>query len=292
VDHVRVGLHDHEVLDLDRAVLAHPSEVVAAEVDQHHVLGALLLVGQQLGGDRLVVLPARAGARDGPRARPAAGHRQQRLRRGADDLEVLEVQEVHVRRRVAPPAARGRSRTARRRRAPTSAGSGRPGRRRPRGCSPRCWRPSPRTSSRGTLDSKCGSGRGGPPACGGSGPAERSPTSSISPCAERGRLRAARVVEVGVGQDRHRVLQVVEGDEDVREHERHVRESDDVGIRLAQRLDGPHAVEAEEAHRAAVNGGGPARAPGGDATPRRPRARRDRRRLRASSAGRCAAASR
>ena len=31
-----------------RAVLAHPPEVVAPEVDEHHVLGALLLVGQQL----------------------------------------------------------------------------------------------------------------------------------------------------------------------------------------------------------------------------------------------------
>ena len=31
-----------------RAVLAHAAEVVAAEVDEHHVLGALLLVGEQL----------------------------------------------------------------------------------------------------------------------------------------------------------------------------------------------------------------------------------------------------
>jgi hypothetical protein len=52
VDDVRVGLHAHEGLDLDRAVLADPPEVVAAEVDEHHVLRALLLVREQLGGDR------------------------------------------------------------------------------------------------------------------------------------------------------------------------------------------------------------------------------------------------
>ncbi len=60
----------------------------------------------------------------------------QRLRRGAGDLEVAEVEEVHVRARVdgAQPAVdRERARPARRR---SSAGSGRPGRRRRRGCTP------------------------------------------------------------------------------------------------------------------------------------------------------------
>ena len=46
------------------AVLADAAEVVAAEVDEHDVLGALLLVGEQLLGDARVVLDAsrRAGA--------------------------------------------------------------------------------------------------------------------------------------------------------------------------------------------------------------------------------------
>ena len=57
------------VVDLDRAVLAHPPEVVAAEVDEHHVLGALLLVGEQVLGDRARPRPASA-----PRGRvPAIG---------------------------------------------------------------------------------------------------------------------------------------------------------------------------------------------------------------------------
>ena len=72
MDHVRVGLDAHERLDLDRAVLAHAPEVVAAEVDEHHVLGPLLLVGQQLVGDPAVLVggaAARAGAGDRARGR-------------------------------------------------------------------------------------------------------------------------------------------------------------------------------------------------------------------------------
>src|SRR4051794_5077025 len=103
VDDVRVGLDAHEALYLDGPVLAHAPEVVAAEVDEHHVLGALLLVGEQLLADAAVLLERRAArARAGDRARghAVAHHGDERLRRRADDLEVLEVQVVHVRRRV------------------------------------------------------------------------------------------------------------------------------------------------------------------------------------------------
>ena len=71
---VRVGLDGHERLDLDGAVLAHAPEVVAAEVDEHDVLGALLLVREQVLGDRAVLLrvaAARAGAGDRARRRRA-----------------------------------------------------------------------------------------------------------------------------------------------------------------------------------------------------------------------------
>ena len=109
-------------LDLDGAVLAHPPEVVAAEVDEHHVLGALLLVGEQLRGDAAVglgVVAARARARDRARGDAAARDGQQRLRAGAGDLEVLEVEEVHVRRRVdRAQAAVDRERLDRHRRRP------------------------------------------------------------------------------------------------------------------------------------------------------------------------------
>ena len=69
VHDVAVGLDGHERLDLDGAVLADAAEVVAAEVDEHHVLGALLLVREQLAGDAL-----RPPRRSAPRGRvPAIG---------------------------------------------------------------------------------------------------------------------------------------------------------------------------------------------------------------------------
>ena len=50
------------------AVLADAAEVVAPEVDEHHVLGALLLVGEQALGDRA------SSAASAPRGRvPAIG---------------------------------------------------------------------------------------------------------------------------------------------------------------------------------------------------------------------------
>ena len=105
---------------LTRAVLADPAEVVAAEVDQHHVLGALLGVVEQrlrLGAVLLLVGAARVGAGDRPRLGAAAAHLDQRLGRGAGDLEVAELEEVHVRRRVdGAQAAVDRERLDRRRR--------------------------------------------------------------------------------------------------------------------------------------------------------------------------------
>ena len=87
---------------------------------------------------------------------------------------------------------------------------------------------------------------------GGSGPASR-----VRTCADRldrprvGGVDAGLVVEVGVGQDRDRVAQVVEGDDHVGEHQRHVRQPEHVRVGLGQALDGAHAVEAEEADGAA-----------------------------------------
>ena len=51
-----VGLDLHELVDDHGAELAHAAEIVAPEVDQHHVLGALLLIGQQFGGDGPILL--------------------------------------------------------------------------------------------------------------------------------------------------------------------------------------------------------------------------------------------
>ena len=57
---VREALRLEEALDLDRAGHADAREVVAAEVDEHHVLGAVLLGGEQPLG---VALAARSSCR-------------------------------------------------------------------------------------------------------------------------------------------------------------------------------------------------------------------------------------
>ena len=142
-------------------------EVVAGQVDQHHVLGALLGVGQQVLGVGDVLLgggPAGPGAGDRVGDRPPAGHLDQGLRAGADDVVRRavggrEAQEVHVRAGVrraqhAVDVQRvGRAVDAR------TAGRARPGTPRRRGsppCRPRPWR---RNCSGVRLLAACGAGR-------------------------------------------------------------------------------------------------------------------------------------
>ena len=107
---VREPLGLEEALDLHGAGLADAREVVAAEVDEHHVLGAVLLGGEQPLGV----------ARRRARSCPAIGFRlarraldlHVRLGRRADEREVAELEQEEVRRRVDRAAARGRPRAA------------------------------------------------------------------------------------------------------------------------------------------------------------------------------------
>ena len=242
--HVRVGLDGHERVDVHGAELAHAAEVVAAEVDEHHVLGALLLVGQQLLGDRLVVVDrraARAGAGDRPRRDVAAGDRDQRLGRGADDLEVLEVEEVHVRRRVdGAQAAVDRERLDRHLGRPALAGHD-----------------LERVAGVDVLDDagdvrlellarhvglelRLRAGLRG-----------RVRERAGEPLADLADPLTRVLALVAVREDRDGVLEVVERHDDVGQHQRHVGESDRVGVDVGKPLDGAHAVVAEEAHRAA-----------------------------------------
>ncbi len=86
----------------------------------------------------------------------------------------------------------------------------------------------------------------------GSGPARRSRTSAISAVGALVRgLDAPVLLDVGVGEDRDLVLEVVEGDDRVGEHQRHVGQAELVRVGLAEALDGAHAVVAEEADRPA-----------------------------------------
>ena len=103
---VGVPLDDHQLGDAHSAGLADATEIVAAEVHQHDVLGALLLVGQQVTLV-LVVLFLRLAARLGPGygagGNYAVVNADELLRRGPDDVKVVELEVVHVWRGVNCP---------------------------------------------------------------------------------------------------------------------------------------------------------------------------------------------
>ena len=68
VMHVGIGLDAHELIDAHGAGFADSPEVVALEVDQHHVLGALLRMRGELRSLRdIAARPAAARARAGDR---------------------------------------------------------------------------------------------------------------------------------------------------------------------------------------------------------------------------------
>ena len=103
---VGIALDGHELVHLHRAHPGHPAHVVAPEVHQHDVLGALLRVGQQILLQLPLFLRVAApgpGAGDGPKLDVLAGEADEDLRGGADDLEVVQLQEEHVGRRVGEP---------------------------------------------------------------------------------------------------------------------------------------------------------------------------------------------
>ena len=67
--HVAVTLEDHHLVDLLGSEPHDAADVVAGEVDEHHVLGDLLRVLAELGAEPAVVLvglTASTGAGDGP----------------------------------------------------------------------------------------------------------------------------------------------------------------------------------------------------------------------------------
>ena len=99
---------------LDRELIGHlnrgcprdAADVVAAQIEQHQMLGAFLLIRQQFGFERLVLLERRA-------ARPRAGewanghgalaHSHQDFRARANDREAAEVEEIKKGRWIDPP---------------------------------------------------------------------------------------------------------------------------------------------------------------------------------------------
>src|SRR5919204_653579 len=96
---VREALGLDEAFDAHGARRADAREIVAPEVDEHHMLGAVLLRREQA----LSVAGAGGGrAGDRVQARAASLQLDQRLRRGADEREAVELEQEEVRRRVDP----------------------------------------------------------------------------------------------------------------------------------------------------------------------------------------------
>ena len=154
VVHGRVLLQREQLRHPHAAGPADARQVVAQQVHDHHVLGAVLLaLGQRLAQRRVVHRPeaARPRALDRAGSRPARPvERQEALGRRAEDGHVVAGRDT---RRTAR-GSRARRRAIERRAAPRSAGPriaarGSPGRCRPRGCTPA--RAAPRSGSPGAV---------------------------------------------------------------------------------------------------------------------------------------------
>ncbi len=106
VHHVAVALDAHQFVNADAAGAADFAEVVAREVDEHHVLRRLLWVGEEVAGlfgvfgGRLAARP-RSGQRPDPRRRAVEPH--EKLRRRAEDRSLAVFNVEHVGRRVGGP---------------------------------------------------------------------------------------------------------------------------------------------------------------------------------------------
>ena len=105
VHDVAVALDTEALRDLDRPGRCDPADVVAAEIEQHEMLRALLFVGEKVGGERLVLglgLAAPAGAGDRPDRHHAVAHPDQDFRARADDLKPAKVEIAEKWRRIDP----------------------------------------------------------------------------------------------------------------------------------------------------------------------------------------------
>ena len=106
VHDVAVALDEEAVGDLHRADLGDAADVVAAEVEQHQMLRALLRVGEQFGREREILArrlaaPARAGDRADDDL--AVAHPHQDFRARDDDLEAAEIEEAEIGRGIDAP---------------------------------------------------------------------------------------------------------------------------------------------------------------------------------------------
>ncbi len=101
--HVGIALDHHLLGQLHRTDFRNAPGVVTPEVDQHQVLGNFLVVAEQVLFQRQISLfgrATRASAGDRAHGNQIVFDAHQHFRRTAHHVEVTEVEEIHVRRRV------------------------------------------------------------------------------------------------------------------------------------------------------------------------------------------------
>ena len=97
--HVGVALDHHLVGELHRADLGDTAHVVASQVDKHQVLGDFLGIRQQFRLQfpvLLLAVAATTGTGDGPHGDYSLFHPGQDLGGRAHDMEIFQVQVIHV----------------------------------------------------------------------------------------------------------------------------------------------------------------------------------------------------
>ncbi len=65
--YVRITFHVHQIVDFDRSIIGDSTEIVATEIDQHHVFGDLFFIRLQIFAQHPVFgfrSAALSGARD------------------------------------------------------------------------------------------------------------------------------------------------------------------------------------------------------------------------------------
>jgi hypothetical protein len=106
VHDLAVALDEELVGDLDRPDLGDAPDIVAAEVEQHQVLGAFLRIGEQFFLQRLVFVRGRAapaGAGNGADGDDTVARLDQDLGARSGDREGAKIEKEQIRRRVDAP---------------------------------------------------------------------------------------------------------------------------------------------------------------------------------------------
>ncbi len=94
--HGGVGFHLHHLWDVNAARAANAGEIIAREVDNHEIFGAVLFARSQRGAESGVFLwiaVSPACSLDGPRFHVTrAVDAQESLGRGAGDVDIVQMQ--------------------------------------------------------------------------------------------------------------------------------------------------------------------------------------------------------